>query len=220
MKTVCLIFVFLIGIFFCGFASAESGDNGVTEVSSPVSSSLFSDAEIAACNTAAGVSYLSDEEKNVILYCNLARLDGSRFAKEYVKPYLKGKTSSAINSLYADLAKSKNIPALKPLEEFCSTAASHAEDMGNSGMTGHNSSDGRSMSDRLWGSYPKAGNIAENCSYGYSDALGIVIQLLVDEGLNPPGHRKNILNTKYKLIGVAIRPHKKWRYNCVQDFAG
>ena len=61
--------------------------------------------------------------------------------------------------------------------------------------------------------------IAENCSYGPSEALAIVVQLLVDEGLTPPGHRNTILSAEYKVIGVAIRQHKSWRYNCVQDFS-
>lgn len=190
-----------------------------TETENTESSSLFTDAEIKAANTAANVDYLTDEEKKVILLCNLARLDGSRFAKEYVKPHLKGKTSSAINSLYSDLSAVKNRQMFLPKEELCKSAAYHAEDMGKSGRTGHNSSDGTSMSDRLWSYNPDAMKIAENCSYGPSEALAIVVQLLVDEGLTPPGHRNTILSAEYKVIGVAIRQHKSWRYNCVQDFS-
>ena len=59
---------------------------------------------------------------------------------------------------------------------------------------------------------------AENCSYGYQDALSIVITLLIDDGIKDLGHRKNILNESYNSVGVAIRPHKKYRVNCVIDF--
>ena len=181
--------------------------------------SVFSSEEISSLNTAANVDYLSDDEKQVILLCNLARYDGSRFRKGYAEPFLNGKSSDAIKSLFSDLEKTKGVQALKPLQAFCNSAASHAEDMGNSGNTGHNSTDGRSMSDRLWKANPNAMEIAENCSYGFSKPIEIVMQLLVDDGLTPPGHRNTILSDKYNVIGVAIRQHKTWKYNCVQDFA-
>ncbi|MCZ6692800.1 MAG: CAP domain-containing protein, partial [Bacteroidetes bacterium] len=62
--------------------------------------------------------------------------------------------------------------------------------------------------------------IGENCAYGLYSPLDIVMGLLIDEGVSDLGHRKNILNPDYKVIGVAIRPHKSYGTNCVQDFAG
>jgi uncharacterized protein YkwD len=32
------------------------------------------------------------------------------------------------------------------------------------------------------------------------------------------GHRRNILNQSYNSVGVAIRPHRSYRVNCVIDF--
>ena len=32
------------------------------------------------------------------------------------------------------------------------------------------------------------------------------------------GHRKNILSEEFNSVGVAIRPHKSYRVNCVTDF--
>ena len=48
--------------------------------------------------------------------------------------------------------------------------------------------------------------------------LSIVITLLIDDGIKGLGHRKNILNESYNSVGVAIRPHKSYRVNCVIDF--
>lgn len=73
-------------------------------------------------------------------------------------------------------------------------ARSHCEDTGPKGMTGHDSSNGDDMGTRVerfgeWG-----GTIGENCSYGKGDALKMVMQLFVDDGVPGRGHRTNIMN--------------------------
>ena len=177
--------------------------------------SEWSSQELAKANTAQGTS-LSQQEKLVFLYCNLARLDGAKFMRTYAAKYLTG-SSPYVASLKRDLQQSKNRPMLYPEKNLCFTAALHADDMGKHGMTGHNSSDGTACFSRI-GKYYKCGNAAENCSYGYSDALDIVMQLLLDDGLPSVGHRVNILNATYNAMGTSIKPHEGYRYNCVQDF--
>ena len=56
----------------------------------------------------------------------------------------------------------------------------------------------------------------ECCQYGTDNALGVVMQLLIDEGIESLGHRK-ILMGDYTLIGVAMRPHIAYRVNTVLD---
>ena len=177
--------------------------------------SEWSAQELAKANTAQNTN-LSEQEKLVFLYCNLARLDGAKFARTYAAKYLTG-NSSYVASLKRDLQQVKNRPMLYPEKNLCATAAMHAIDMGTKGMTGHNSSDGTACFTRI-GKYYKCGNAAENCSYGYSDALDIVMQLLIDDGLPSVGHRVNILNATYNAMGTSIKIHKTYRYNCVQDF--
>ena len=46
------------------------------------------------------------------------------------------------------------------------------------------------------------------------------MQLLVDDKVPNFGHRKNILNPAFKKVGVSIRPHKVYHYNCVMEFGG
>jgi len=177
--------------------------------------SEWSSSELARANTASGTS-LSKAEQDVFLYCNLARLDGAKFMRTYAAKYLTG-GSSYVSSLKRDLQQVKNRPMLYPEQNLCYTAAIHAQDMGSHGMTGHDSSDGTECFDRI-GSYYKCGTAAENCSYGYSGALDIVMQLLIDDGVSSLGHRKSILNAEYNAMGTSIRPHKGYGYNCVQDF--
>lgn len=178
----------------------------------------WSAAEVKKANTAAGVSSLSAEEQKVIYLCNLARLNGAKFRDTYAKGYLGNKSNGYISSLYSDLASVQNLPMLVPDALLCKSAAYHSQDMGNSGRTGHNSSDGTDCFARIARFGYKAGYRAENCSYGYGDAIGIVMQLLVDEGVSSLGHRKNILGPRYVAIGVSIKPHSGYRFNCTQDF--
>lgn len=161
--------------------------------------------------------YLNEEEKKVILFMNMARHDGSLFAESFVEPFVEEqqiKKSSYLKSLYKDLKKIKNLTPLRPEEDLTAVAQGHATKSGKTGHVGHKNMDRRFA--------PLEGNPyvgwAENCSYGYQEALNIVITLLIDEGIKDLGHRKNILNERYNSVGVAIRPHKKYRVNCVIDF--
>lgn len=43
---------------------------------------------------------------------------------------------------------------------------------------------------------------------GYNQANLIVFALLVDDGVANRGHRTNILNEKFKVVGVASGTHK------------
>lgn len=60
--------------------------------------------------------------------------------------------------------------------------------------------------------------VAENIYYGRYTPEEIVMQLLIDEKIEDLGHRHNLLNPKYNSIGVSIKPHKKYEYNCVMSF--
>ncbi|MBR2260748.1 MAG: CAP domain-containing protein [Paludibacteraceae bacterium] len=188
--------------------------------------SLYTDEELAMANTAADVDYLTEEEKKVIFLCNLARLDGERFAEEYLTPYveknkLNVETNEYLASLYTDLSEVKDHVMLRPSKELCDAAAYHAKDSGENGITGHVSSDGTDWDERLERFVPSWYALAENCTYGSNRkyAIYIVMNLLIDENISSLGHRKNILSDKYNHIGVSIMPHSSYTYNCVQDFA-
>lgn len=179
----------------------------------------WSEAEINRANTAKNASYMKEEEKKVVLYCNLARMNGRKFIKTFVLPHVGRQRNTYINSLIRDLNRTKNKKMYLPNQKLYQAAQYHANDMGKTGKMAHSSSNGTSFSKRIYKFYSRAGAIAENCGYGNKNALGFVMQLLIDEGVPSLGHRKNILADNYKSIGVSIRPHKKWGANCVQDFS-
>ena len=186
---------------------------------------IWTAAELTMANTAAEVDYMTDEEKKTIMLVNLARLDGKRYLQSYFKEYnatsyasMRTSDNAYMKSLREDLDKVKNLPMLKPDKGLFKAAQYHARDTGKKGIVGHTSSDGTSFSKRLPKYVEGWNRLAENCSYGYSDAAKIVGQLLLDENVPSLGHRKSIINPELQYIGVSIQPHSQYGHNCVMDF--
>jgi hypothetical protein len=176
------------------------------------------DAEVVrSLNTASETPYLNEEEKKVILFMNMARFDGPLFSSTFLEAYLQNnqvERTGFVRSLVRDLKKVSALPLLYPEEDLTAVAQGHATKSGKSGHVGHKDFNKRFK--------PLMGNpyqqVGENCSYGYAEAIEIVITLLIDEGVEDKGHRENILKEGFNSVGVAIRPHKRYRVNCVTDF--
>lgn len=197
---------------------SKISQGNVTNSNSTTSSAAqFTNEQIAKANTAKDASYLTQAEKDVILYCNLARLDGPTFINQYLGK-LKGSSNSYEKSLLEDLATIKNLPMLKPNSKLAKAAKYHVDDIGPKGLVQHESSDGTNCGNRVR-KYYKGGYIGENIDFGPSAAMDIVLDLLVDEDVEGAGHRKNILNLNFTRIGVSIGAHSEYRNCCVQDFA-
>jgi uncharacterized protein YkwD len=98
-------------------------------------------------------------------------------------------------------------------------AEDHAADMVDNHYFDHNSQDGRSPFDRMKSAGFKGGSMAENIAVGYSSAAAVV-----KGWMNSEGHRKNMLNCSYTMIGIGydngqVKPdwgNGSW----VQDFGG
>jgi uncharacterized protein YkwD len=98
-------------------------------------------------------------------------------------------------------------------------ADGHAIDMVVHHFFDHNSQDGRSPFDRMKAASFKGAAMAENIAVGYSSAAAVV-----DGWMHSEGHRKNILNCSYTMIGIGydsgqVKP--EWgNGSWVQDFGG
>jgi uncharacterized protein YkwD len=172
---------------------------------------------VRALNTANDMDYLNDEEKKVILFMNMARHDGSHFSDTFLEKYIlenQLNNNSYIRSLRRDLKKTKGLTPLYPEKDLTAIAQEHARSSGEKGTTGHDGFNQRF--EALMGN--PYDHVGENCSYGYEQAIDIVITLLIDENIKSLGHRKNILAPDFNSVGVAIRPHRSYRTNCVMDF--
>ncbi|WP_316803851.1 CAP domain-containing protein [Pedobacter nototheniae] len=196
----------------------------------------WTDAEIKKANTAEKANYLSTEEKNVILYMNLIRLDGEKFYYTFLEDYINAYNANVKkyrnynelkiagnNPYYLSLLKNlkgiKNLPLFYPDEKLTSLSKSHAMDLNRNNSDTHESSNGEKFSKRLSKYFPNKA-MSENIDFGYSKSLDIVCHLLLDCGVPALGHRYNILDQKYKLntVGVNIQPHPSFNYCTVIDF--
>jgi uncharacterized protein YkwD len=161
---------------------------------------------------------LNETEKQIVLLCNLARINGKLFSETILKSYIEEQNiskNSYVLSLISDLEKTKNLRPLVPDRQLFDIAHDHSVNMGLKGKTGHPDFEKR------YKKVMKRYNIVgENCDYGSSEAIEIVMRLLIDDGIKDVGHRKNILNSRFKAVGVSIAEHKKYIYNCVMSFGG
>ncbi|RZL36592.1 MAG: CAP domain-containing protein [Pedobacter sp.] len=195
----------------------------------------WSDAEFRKANTAANANYLTNEEKNIILYMNLIRIDGEKFYYTFLEDYINNYNAKVRryrnynelklaknNSYYLSLLKHikvKNLSMFYPDERLSTLSRGHAIDLNRNNLDTHESSNGDKLSNRLSKYFPNK-PMSENIDFGYSNSLDIVCHLLLDCGVPSLGHRFNLLDQKYKLntVGVSIQPHPSYTWCAVIDF--
>ena len=185
-----------------------------------ISTAMAQDWNIREIDTARGVDYLTESEKDVILLVNKVRTMPALFARAYLESHRS--ESTAAEECYNELLKWTAQKPLKPSKALSLAARDHGDDMGKTGEIGHVSSNGKSSTQRVlrYGVFKGAYTGPwENCSYGFEDPLEIILQLLIDDDVPSRGHRKNIMEVEVNFIGTSIRPHKTYEYNCVMDFA-
>ncbi|MBX2905599.1 MAG: hypothetical protein KF744_06140 [Taibaiella sp.] len=183
--------------------------------SSPLAkySSEWNAAKYAVCTTAAQAKYMTEDERTTIYVLNLARMNPKLFCKSVVTPYCEqAGIDMSSEHFYLSLVKRLNemepLGLLQPDKACWVSAACYAEIAGNAGRTGHERKNTECEQVKRYN--------GECCSYGVHGAAAIIVDLLVDEGVQSLGHRE-ILLTEYRKIGVATRPHKKYGTNTVLD---
>jgi len=191
----------------------------------------------ASLDTAREVDYLNDWEKDVIFEMNKVRHDPKRYAQEVLKPlvaYYRGSILNwpgqvplqtqegvrALNELIRELERLPGgLPLLNPSQGMSLGAKDHARDQSRTGQVGHYGSDRSDPFKRLnrYGSW--LGTAGENIEYGSANGQQSVIFLLIDDGVRDRGHRKNILNARFLVAGVATASHPVYRTVTVTTFA-
>ena len=168
-------------------------------------------------DSARDVPYMSNAEKQVVYFLNLARRDPKDFVEKYISSC---RTTAEGEECYREMRKTAPMSVLKPSRTLSLAAQDHARDKGETGREGHTGSNGSTLENRIarYGSWSYT--TGENCAYGYDSAESIVVALLLDVGIPDRGHRKNILHPDFRFVGIGIRPHTSYKTNCVQDFAG
>jgi hypothetical protein len=180
------------------------------------------DSVIKAANTAISTKYMSEGEQEIIYRLNLARMQPDLFAEMYLEPYLElyedeewiccgeggwgmGIHVTYLNTCYLQMARMEPLNVLLPDEACYRSAECHATESGKTGYVGHERTNCRSHFS------------GECCDYGNKDALGVILDLIVDTGVPSLGHRYICLGN-YSKIGVSQKPHATYRVNSVLDF--
>ncbi|MGB5916430.1 MAG: CAP domain-containing protein [Phormidesmis sp.] len=112
-------------------------------------------------------------------------------------------------------------PAVGPLEysaDMASAAKSHAQDQ-RGGEVGHVGSDGSRGAQRLEQFGVENSGSGENIDYGSSSAKGVLMSLIIDDGVADRGHRTNLFSPDWTTAGAGCGSHATYRTVCVVNYA-
>lgn len=172
--------------------------------------------DLAKANSARTFKDISFQEKKVIFYINLARMNGGLFVDTYLKDYredVRIPKNKYYRSLVKTLREQEALAPLHPQDDLFKEAIKHAKEMGRTGKKGHRSANHRSFEERMKKLKKKYKKTRESNQYGFPDALSIVIDLLIDDDKESLIHRKTLLHKDLKYVGIGIRSHKKYLIN-------
>lgn len=174
--------------------------------------------------------------REVLAEVNLARTQPSQYA-QYIKElrtHFHGKelwisrrpavlmTSEgveAVDEALRFLAKQKPLAPLSWSPGLAKAALELVQEQGESGKVGHSGSRTGGTQERIERHGRWSGRIAENISYGPSNARLMVMQLIIDDDVPDRGHRENIYEPRVREAGAACGPHPTYGIMCVMDFA-
>lgn len=209
----------------------------LTTGKSPQADKTLSSKAAAVVTVAPRPDYLSQLELEILDEMNLARVEPQKYAafvedfKKYYKGSqltLPGRTKAivtfegiaAVDEAIGYLRAAQPLPPLAVNRGMCQAAKDHANDLALKGVSGHKGSDGSSPNARLerYGSWE--GVIGENIVYDVSTAREIVIGLIIDDGTQNRGHRRNIFDPNHRVTGISITDSPSNGARCVLNYAG
>lgn len=123
--------------------------------------------------------------------------------------------AEAVEEAIRFLESASPLPALEPSPRLTAVALEHTVLQAASGKTGHEGANGEKLAERIRRQGAWKGAIAENISYGPEDAFEIAAQFVIDDGVKSRGHRENLFNSKYTLVGLDAEKHAKFGRMCV-----
>lgn len=179
--------------------------------------------------------YLSEHENAILREHNLARSDPAGYAKIVAewRDYYRGRRRflpgrlpvwtnegvEAVEEAIRFLLVQEPVPPLAASQGLSRAARDHVRDTGPNGGMGHIGSDRTEPADRVSRYGKWYGRVGENITYGGYDARELIIRLIIDDGIEDRGHRRNLFNPQYRLAGVSFGDHRGYRTMCVITYA-
>ncbi|HEY0547628.1 MAG TPA: CAP domain-containing protein, partial [Pyrinomonadaceae bacterium] len=204
-----------------------------------ISSLLFVNFPAAASSSGTDIEaadFLSSPEKDLVREINLLRSNPQAYVAylEQAKKYYKGKTyqppgqsglvtdegAAAVDDAISFLRAAKPLSPFSLSKGMSLAAKDHVKDLGSTGNVGHKGTDGSTTEMRV-SRYGRFSNgIGENIFYQNDTAREVVIGWLIDDGVATRGHRRNLLSSTYRFLGVSIGARNSFGSMCVLTFAG
>lgn len=157
-------------------------------------------------------------EKEILNYLNHVRTNPKSFLNNIAIPFIKEKELTRnryAKSLIKDLETINPLDSLKFESSLQKMAEDFAEEAGKKGWTSH------MRVEKRFKKYANHVDIkSENLQFGFDKPLDIVMDLLIDTDIPDLGHRKNILDADFTIIGVATSTHKDYEFITVMNFGG
>jgi uncharacterized protein YkwD len=179
---------------------------------------------------------VSAREQATIDEINQARANPAKYIKflEDFKKLYRGKsvhysdgselvTIEGVAALDEAIAFMRRLSPLPPLElraGMVLAAKDHVNDLVKTGKSGHKGSDGSSPGDRMSRYGDWSDSLGEDIVYFSRNARDDVIALIIDDGVSTRGHRKNIFQSAFHVIGIGLGPAQNTGTLCIITFAG
>lgn len=210
------------GLDTSGASVANAGEPGLSN--HEYASRLKTDGwPVDFLNTARDVSYLDDDEKNLILAHNLVRYDPRKFALLYVTEYISYFRGNEFHypgietimitregavpaiDLYHELLRTRPMGLLYPSEGLSLAANLHVSYLTRLGIRGHGGQGGMHARIERFGIWDF--KIGENISYGNFSAHDALLYMLIDDQVADRSHRRIILTPEFRLAGIGKGKH-------------
>ena len=125
----------------------------------------------------------------------------------------------AFDDAISFLKSQKPVEPLELNEYITSACREHAYDIGEKGLTTHEGTTTKNISERLEKYCEWDGACSESIDLGFKSAENILINLLVDDGVSNRYQRLNLFNPKFKYIGIAVGIHIEYGICVVIGYA-
>ena len=125
----------------------------------------------------------------------------------------------AVKEAIQFLKTQKPVQELNLSAEIQKACKDHVDDIGPKGLTTHEGSDGSNLADRIEKYCEWDGATAENLEFGLKIPENIMLNLLINDGVEQRFQRSNLFHPELKYVGIACGPHKIYNICTVIGYA-